>query len=333
VACHLQNIPQPIIIEVHEDWCPYGARRFLDLVSLGFYDQTPIHRAIEDFIAQFGLYLPEREEEYRALFKTNKINENDGADLFFKPILDDNNSIGNENKNQKKIPFLKGMISFAGYGSFKTRQSQVFIALSHLPYLGKAKWETPFGFVQPSSMSLLKEIYKGYGELTSSLTANNNNKGPNIDKLYPSSNAAGSGAGGAGAGSETITSYLKNEFPKLTVIEKCEIINLSKNTTFRNLILIKDISTSRRLIPSQTYKDGTGDSTIGAASSDATNTHGDTTASTSTTERVLKSEALFGLIFLFVATFIIVYQLLQQLGDQDINIDTSFMDNTAFKDL
>eukprot|EP00494_Astrolonche_serrata_P030046 UN30313 len=46
-----------------------------------------------------------------------------------------------------KIPFIEGMMSFAGSGE-NSRETQIFITLgNYIPSLGKDVWETPFGKV------------------------------------------------------------------------------------------------------------------------------------------------------------------------------------------
>jgi peptidyl-prolyl cis-trans isomerase A (cyclophilin A) len=51
----LETTKGNIVMEVHEDWAPLGAQRFLQLVEDGYYDNTPFFRVIEGFVAQFGL--------------------------------------------------------------------------------------------------------------------------------------------------------------------------------------------------------------------------------------------------------------------------------------
>ncbi|MBQ7529556.1 peptidylprolyl isomerase [bacterium] len=44
-----------IDIEVYPQAAPNAAERFVKLVSIGYYDQTPIFRVVENFVAQFGI--------------------------------------------------------------------------------------------------------------------------------------------------------------------------------------------------------------------------------------------------------------------------------------
>merc|ERR1719408_376636 len=43
------------MIEVHPDWAPIGAARFLELVGKGYYNGVRIARVIDGFMAQFGI--------------------------------------------------------------------------------------------------------------------------------------------------------------------------------------------------------------------------------------------------------------------------------------
>ncbi len=42
-------------VEVHPSWSPNGAKRYLDLVADGFFDNTPLFRAVPGFLVQFGI--------------------------------------------------------------------------------------------------------------------------------------------------------------------------------------------------------------------------------------------------------------------------------------
>jgi peptidyl-prolyl cis-trans isomerase A (cyclophilin A) len=44
-----------VMIEVYPAAAPNAARRFLELVTAGFYDDTPISRVVPGFVAQFGV--------------------------------------------------------------------------------------------------------------------------------------------------------------------------------------------------------------------------------------------------------------------------------------
>ncbi len=44
-----------VIIEVYPQAAPNAAKRFVELVTSGFYDETPVSRVVPGFVAQFGI--------------------------------------------------------------------------------------------------------------------------------------------------------------------------------------------------------------------------------------------------------------------------------------
>jgi len=44
-----------VVIEVYPQAAPNAAKRFLELVTSGFYDDTPVSRVVPGFVAQFGI--------------------------------------------------------------------------------------------------------------------------------------------------------------------------------------------------------------------------------------------------------------------------------------
>lgn len=44
-----------VVIEVYPAAAPNAARRFVELASAGFYDDTPVSRVVPGFVAQFGI--------------------------------------------------------------------------------------------------------------------------------------------------------------------------------------------------------------------------------------------------------------------------------------
>jgi homoserine O-acetyltransferase len=51
----MQTTAGEIVIEVYPEAAPNAARRFVELVESGFYDDTPISRVVPGFVAQFGV--------------------------------------------------------------------------------------------------------------------------------------------------------------------------------------------------------------------------------------------------------------------------------------
>jgi cyclophilin family peptidyl-prolyl cis-trans isomerase len=65
-----------VVIEVYPQAAPNAAKRFVELVTSGFYDDTPVSRVVPGFVAQFGV-------NWREPHKTWKDREfNDDPSLF-----------------------------------------------------------------------------------------------------------------------------------------------------------------------------------------------------------------------------------------------------------
>jgi len=150
--------------EIHPEWAPLGAARFLELVRSNYFKDVSFYRAVPKFLAQFGI-------------SGSKAMNEKWSDM---PIKDDP-SIG--------IPVKKGTLSFAGKGP-DTRTSKLFIPFAASDSLGKAAWETPIGRIarQPrrllrDSFKTLDSIHRGYGDIKPF------GRGPDTDKLEAEGNA------------------------------------------------------------------------------------------------------------------------------------------------
>jgi cyclophilin family peptidyl-prolyl cis-trans isomerase len=51
----MQTTAGDLVIDVFPDAAPNAAKRFIELVNSGFYDDTPISRVVPGFVAQFGV--------------------------------------------------------------------------------------------------------------------------------------------------------------------------------------------------------------------------------------------------------------------------------------
>ena len=51
----LETTAGEVVIEVYPQAAPNAAKRFVELVTSGFYDDTPISRVVPGFVAQFGI--------------------------------------------------------------------------------------------------------------------------------------------------------------------------------------------------------------------------------------------------------------------------------------
>ena len=51
----LQTTAGDVMIAVYPEAAPNAAARFVELVESGYYDNTPVSRVVDDFVAQFGV--------------------------------------------------------------------------------------------------------------------------------------------------------------------------------------------------------------------------------------------------------------------------------------
>ena len=51
----LETTAGEVVIEIYPEAAPNAAKRFVELASSGFYDDTPISRVVPGFVAQFGV--------------------------------------------------------------------------------------------------------------------------------------------------------------------------------------------------------------------------------------------------------------------------------------
>jgi cyclophilin family peptidyl-prolyl cis-trans isomerase len=134
VRVRLETSKGPVVMEVHKEWAPVGAERFLELVKAGFYDGARFFRVVPNFVVQFGL------AANPAVTKK-----------WDKPIQDD--------------PVLRtnrgGSVSFATAGP-NTRTTQVFINLRTNQTLDGQGF-APFAQVV-EGMEVVEKLYSGYGE-------------------------------------------------------------------------------------------------------------------------------------------------------------------------
>ena len=130
----------PVALEIHPDWSPRGAARFLELVEHGFFDRSPLFRCVDGFLCQFGL--PRNLTVQKAWAARG-------------PIRDDPRHL--------PVGMATGVLSFAGAGP-NSRTTQLFLTLATSRSLGGSVWETPIGRVV-GGMDALRTFYTGYGDL------------------------------------------------------------------------------------------------------------------------------------------------------------------------
>lgn len=54
-----------VVIEVYPDAAPNAAERFVELAESGFYDDTPVSRVVNKFVAQFGINWRAKHREWK----------------------------------------------------------------------------------------------------------------------------------------------------------------------------------------------------------------------------------------------------------------------------
>jgi cyclophilin family peptidyl-prolyl cis-trans isomerase len=125
---------------VRKDWAPRGAERFLNLVSLGFFDACPLHRAVKNFLVQFGVSSdPELEKSWgRSTFPDDPL-------------------------RPEFLPLPAGTLAFAGGGK-NSRTTQLWMSFNQ-GVAGKELWEAPVGYVhETDGLSVVKSINTEYGD-------------------------------------------------------------------------------------------------------------------------------------------------------------------------
>lgn len=123
------------VIEVHPDWAPLGAARFLELVESGYYDDARFHRVVPDFITQWGL-----------------AGDPSVTALWIDAAIDDDPVVASN---------TRGRIAFA-FTEPGTRTTQVYINMIDNVRLDSTGF-APFGEIV-AGMDVVDAIYSGYGE-------------------------------------------------------------------------------------------------------------------------------------------------------------------------
>lgn len=123
-------------IEVVRAWAPVGADRFHNLVRHGYYDDARFHRAVPDFIVQWGL-----------------AGDPEVTAAWIGQTIPDDQAVVASN--------VRGSIAFA-FTEPHTRTTQVYINLVDNSRLD-AQGFPPFGRVV-EGMEVVDRIHRGYGE-------------------------------------------------------------------------------------------------------------------------------------------------------------------------
>jgi len=131
----LETSEGDVRIEVVRAWAPEGADRFYNLVKHGFYDDQRIYRAVDGFMAQWGIH---------------------GTPLVDYQWRDE--SIPDDPVRQSN---QRGTITFAKAGP-DTRTTEVFINFTDNPGLDDQNF-APFGRVV-AGMEVVDAFHTGYGD-------------------------------------------------------------------------------------------------------------------------------------------------------------------------
>lgn len=125
-------------VEVHPDWAPLGAARFMELVEQNFFSGVRFFRVVTQprpFVIQFGIH---GDPEVSAQWRDNTIKDD--------KVVESN---------------TEGMICFATSGP-NTRTSQLFISLADNSFLDSQGF-APIGKVT-EGMDTVRAICDAYGE-------------------------------------------------------------------------------------------------------------------------------------------------------------------------
>ncbi len=134
IMVKLETSKGNVMVEVHPDWAPIGAKQFLDLVNDKFFDGARFFRVVPNFVVQFGIAADPAKHK-----KWNKAIKDD-------PVLRTNST---------------GTIAFATSGP-NTRTSQLFVNLRSNQMLDSQGF-APFARVT-EGMALIDGVWAGYGE-------------------------------------------------------------------------------------------------------------------------------------------------------------------------
>jgi len=128
------------VVTVHRAWAPRGADRFYNLVQAQFFDGVEFFRVVKSFVVQFGI------SGYPKVSRAWQ----------YAGIKDD----------PVKASNTIGTITYADAGP-NTRTTQLFINIANNASLDGQGF-APFGKVT-TGMSVVKQLYSGYGEAVTNL--------------------------------------------------------------------------------------------------------------------------------------------------------------------
>lgn len=126
------------VLEAHREWSPLGVDRLYNLVKIGFFSDVAFFRAVEGFVAQFGIH---GHPKVSAVWQKANIQD--------EPVKEGN---------------TRGRLVFAKAGP-NTRSTQFFLNLNDNKSLDAMGFAAIAEVVE--GMSVVDALYKGYGEAPS----------------------------------------------------------------------------------------------------------------------------------------------------------------------
>ena len=132
----LETSKGDIVIEVHPEWAPRGARRFRELVEVGFYDECRFFRIVEGFMVQVGI---NGDPDFNAEWSKKKLRDD--------PVIQSNKP---------------GFVTFAKTNDPNSRTTQFFINYGKNSALDRQGF-SPFGKVI-EGMDVAEALDRRYGE-------------------------------------------------------------------------------------------------------------------------------------------------------------------------
>jgi len=157
------------VLEVHRDWSPLGAQRFIDLVEDGFYDGAPWFRVIEGFVAQCGISAdPEKNLKW-------------GEDTFADEPVVKGNEPGYLAFGKSGLPDSRSTHIFINYrdnsGGLDPQGfscfAKVHTGMELATDLHKCEWNDQYGLTQPGGLEKFKKAFPEADFITKAYVVDN----------------------------------------------------------------------------------------------------------------------------------------------------------------
>jgi len=196
------------LVEVHPDWAPHGAARFMEMVESDFFKGNRFFRVMDGFVAQFGIHgKPSVAAEWSA--KT-LLDDPSGAVTMTKGTLAFATKINKDGPKYGPLtgkPNKLGQQAYSAMHGKESRATQMFINLEHnlqFSTLGM----TPFAMVKMDTWHVVEQLNSVYGETAA---GKGSGSGPDQARIQAEGNH-----------------YLKMDFPKLSYIVSARVLKMHK---------------------------------------------------------------------------------------------------------